>query len=1071
MPDKRWIFQMKRSRLLATALTSFILCAVFAISCQPVEKAADNLQDGGYKFDFTIAAGGFGDTKADATIGWTAGEKVFVFFKPVGGGLLGDSYAEFTYSEGGWSPNSYIAPGALGAAGTMAAVYVPYLGDKTPVYTDTGWTIDGGDVYYSCASGASYTVLDGTVRGNLSMKIPDGYVQFAIDPAAAEEGDILECNYVDAYTCVSLSTELVFSETPVPDKKMTGHADNGKLYFWGKMNDATATECEWVLTNRSGDVKMKTSADKIAKNHAYNLASMPVHAMVQLWENGPYWATTNIGAEKPEDYGDYYAWGETETYYESGYAMEDPQMHWKVGKEIGHDWTTYKWSNETKKELTKYNHDIACGTVDGKTSMELNDDVAHVLWGDKWRMPTNSEFDEMIENCTWTWTTQGGINGYIVTGNQTGYTDKSIFLPAAGYRHGVNLDRVGVYGYFWSSSINMKTKPYLAYDLLFNVDEVRTGDVGGNRCNGRSVRPVYGDFIPVTSVTLDKTTASIVADETVTLTATVNPSNASEKTVVWTSSDETVATVENGVVTAVGVGTATITAIAGGKSATCTVTIKPEMVDLGLSVKWATVNVGASKPEGYGDYYAWGETEPHYEPGYAQSESPVWRTGFSAGYNWVDYQWCSGTNTSMTKYCTQASYGTVDNKTVLEMSDDVANVKWGGSWRMPTLAEWQELKDNCTWTWTIVNEVKGYKVTSNKSGYTDKSIFLPAAGRRVSHSLNDFGSDGDYWFSSLDKDHSYDARYLYFDSDLVRTDYGYRCHGRSVRPVYGDFIPVTSVTLDKTTASIVAGETVTLTATVNPSNASEKTVVWTSSDETVATVENGVVTAVGVGTATITAIAGGKSATCSVTVEEEIAGAVNLGLSVKWATCNVGASSPEEYGYLYQWAGTKDVTNTAISESAPYHTGSYLSKGWKKYIPADMGSYWWTTGSPDNKTVLEMADDVANVRLGGNWRMPTDTEWQELLDNCTWTWTTQSGVNGYMVTSNVSGYTSKSIFLPAAGWRNYTLQNVGEVGEYWSSSLSTNVPQNAKRMYFYKSDVRVDSNYRYCGQSVRPVTE
>ena len=104
-------------------------------------------------------------------------------------------------------------------------------------------------------------------------------------------------------------------------------------------------------------------------------------------------------------------------------------------------------------------------------------------------------------------------------------------------------------------------------------------------------------------------------------------------------------------------------------------------VDLGLSVKWATCNVGATTPEGYGNYYAWGETKP------------------KSTYDWSTYKYCNGDRYSMTKYCTNSEYGIVDNKTTLELSDDAAHVNWGGSWRMPTKAEQDEL-NNCTWTWT-----------------------------------------------------------------------------------------------------------------------------------------------------------------------------------------------------------------------------------------------------------------------------------------------------------------------------------------------------------------------------------
>ncbi|MCQ2265367.1 MAG: hypothetical protein MJZ46_04915, partial [Bacteroidales bacterium] len=145
------------------------------------------------------------------------------------------------------------------------------------------------------------------------------------------------------------------------------------------------------------------------------------------------------------------------------------------------------------------------------------------------------------------------------------------------------------------------------------------------------------------------------------------------------------------------------------------------------------------------------------------------------------------------------------------------------------------------------------------------------------------------------------------------------------------------------------------------------------------------------------------------------AGSVDLGLSVFWAACNLGASVPEEYGGYYQWAGTKDVTDESIYldySNCPYHTGSIKEQGWTKYVSLNCSSYWSGSGSPDNKTILDLYDDVAHGKLGSNWRMPTDEEWTELLNNCTSECTTLNGVCGRMFTSRKNG---NSIFLPAAG--------------------------------------------------------
>ena len=184
-----------------------------------------------------------------------------------------------------------------------------------------------------------------------------------------------------------------------------------------------------------------------------------------------------------------------------------------------------------------------------------------------------------------------------------------------------------------------------------------------------------------------------------------------------------------------------------------------EAVDLGLpsGIKWASHNVGATKPEEFGGYYAWGETEEKEE------------------YSWSTYKWCNGSYDTITKYYT----GTVNNKTTLDLEDDVANVKWGGSWRMPTKAEQDELRNNCTWTWTALNGVNGYTVT----GPNGNSIFLPAAGFRHGMSGSDSDCIGYYWSNSLHEGSSLYAYFLNFTSFYFDWYDFARYYGLSVRPV------------------------------------------------------------------------------------------------------------------------------------------------------------------------------------------------------------------------------------------------------------------------------------------------
>ena len=191
-----------------------------------------------------------------------------------------------------------------------------------------------------------------------------------------------------------------------------------------------------------------------------------------------------------------------------------------------------------------------------------------------------------------------------------------------------------------------------------------------------------------------------------------------------------------------------------------------EWVDLGLpsGTKWATCNVGATLPEEYGDYFSWGETEP------------------KSDYNSSTYKWSTRIPPTMTKYCTSSYYGTVDNKTTLELTDDAAYVNWGSSWRMPTKEEIDELQNTSytTWTFTTKNGVKGYNVVSKTNG---NSIFLPAAGYRDDSGLNVAGSYGQYWCSSLYTSNPNIAYELYFYSDIVIDNGNFRGYGLTVRPV------------------------------------------------------------------------------------------------------------------------------------------------------------------------------------------------------------------------------------------------------------------------------------------------
>ena len=491
----------------------------------------------------------------------------------------------------------------------------------------------------------------------------------------------------------------------------------------------------------------------------------PVPEAVDLGlPSGIKWASFNLGASAPEEYGDYFAWGETAPYYTAGHSQDSPCSSWEANK-TGYNWASYQWCNGSANALTKYRgYD--------KTQLDPEDDAAHDNWGGNWRMPTNTEWTELKTKCTWTATTQGGVNGYLVTSKTN---SNSIFLPAAGRRFDSFLIDAGA-GYYWSSSLYVSS-PSLAKTLSF-TSSCSMGEQ--ERYFGQSVRPVLDDVIHVTDVTLDSDSLFLVEGETASLTATVIPSNATQPAVMWSSSNTAIATVDyRGIVTAAASGTATITATTydGGHIATCSVTVCSLIpsgtingygyVDLGLTsgLKWASFNLGANATEEYGDYFAWGATATR------------------SWYYWDTCPFCDGGESEevqIFKYNTLSRFGPIDNTTVLDPEDDAAAVNWGGTWRMPTDAEWKELITECTWTWTTCNDVYGRLVTSNTNG---NSIFLPAAGRRIKDKLNYAGSYGNYWSSSLDPASPRNAKYVNFGSSGFDRSGSVRCHGLSVRPV------------------------------------------------------------------------------------------------------------------------------------------------------------------------------------------------------------------------------------------------------------------------------------------------
>lgn len=359
--------------------------------------------------------------------------------------------------------------------------------------------------------------------------------------------------------------------------------------------------------------------------------------------SGTRWATCNIGATASVRPGKLYAWGETST--KSSYTEANSK---NKGKDLG--------------------------DISGKRAY----DVATASWGQGWRMPTEEEFSELLNYCSYEYVQQGGRWGQKFTSNKN---KNSIFIPVTGYKDGSSIHDASGNGMYWTSSSGPSSD--CAYFYQFGAAEGYMG--WGNCYSGFAVRAVCDKVSSVNSP------------------------------------------------------------VSG-------MTNDHEWVDLGLpsGLKWATCNLGAKIPEQNGKHYAWGETTP-----------------------------ITDRNSRKNKM-----YGTKSDDISGNLHYDAANAVWGGTWRIPTQEEFQELIDNCTWKWVVIDGRKGYKVISKKN---NNFIFLPSAG--VFHSSTselpgDIDKYAGYWASTPgDESYSHKAFGLTFGQDYLRLSGSSRYFGYTIRPV------------------------------------------------------------------------------------------------------------------------------------------------------------------------------------------------------------------------------------------------------------------------------------------------
>ena len=550
----------------------------------------------------------------------------------------------------------------------------------------------------------------------------------------------------------------------------------------------------------------------------------------KAWKGGNGSAVKVPGTNDDVIVGDYFTWGTFVGFYGSGDGSDKGLLPYdsftNKGCGDGSDGFTFKdgkqfnqtnapyWSGSA---YTKYNAE------DGKTTLDASDDVASIILGGTWRMPTSAEIIAMKAATYWKWdeTDKGyyvfipleGDEGKInnETSNTYDKADALLFFPAAGTGDGTSLYLAGSTGRYWSSTLYSGGTGY-AYYLYFYGSGVDSQDYS-SRYRGYSVRPVQdpaATYKAVSGVTFDVEKKEVVEGGNVQLSATVSPADATNKGVYWTSNDTTVAKVDAlGKVTAVKAGTATITAttVDGTKTATCTVTVtapvEPEYVEIG-GVKWATMNLGAENVTDYGDYFAWGATELAYSSLSSNTFTFVAsRPASYGGSGWTQSSGFAEVNTPYYNGSAYTKYTSSDSKTVLESGDDAATALLGSGWRMPTKEEFKALYDACGGSYDKTTNPSGASASVGKGVYWCTSydgvagclfcdgtnrLFFPAAGcGGISQgtSLSYAGSRGYYWSSTCNSSGSAsNAYYLIFNTNSVAPQGNTsRYRGFSVRPV------------------------------------------------------------------------------------------------------------------------------------------------------------------------------------------------------------------------------------------------------------------------------------------------
>ena len=557
--------------------------------------------------------------------------------------------------------------------------------------------------------------------------------------------------------------------------------------------------------------------------------------------SGTLWAECNVGATTPEGYGDFYAWGETET-------------------KTSYSWSNYQYASGSQSTCQDLGTHIA-GT---------KYDTAKALWGSGWVMPTLDQANELLKKCSISLATVNNVKGLRFKGPN----GNTIFFPMTGYKYNSSYYSEGSQTYIWT-------------DTKDNVTKVEYKSMSIYISRTSTSATLKTTAAPRRSGVIVRAVRSKDAEET----DPVNPPST-----------------------------------------------KAQLVDLGLSVKWCSQNVGADSESAYGEYYSWGET--------ATKDT----------YTWANYQYANGSKTTVRDIGSNIAGTEYDVAAKTEVYDPETDKQAEAC--MPTTAQFEELRTKCTWKEETVDGHKGFRVT----GPSGKSIFMPFSGSNYDGSMHNVGVSAYYWTSEVNASDNQRANTLYIKTATT---------------------PKMSVAQRRTGLAIRAVEH------VKP----------TDEDP-------------------------GETAQASL---------VDLGLSVKWCSQNVGADSESAYGEYYSWGetATKDT----------YTWGNYQYANGSNTTVRDIGSNIAGT-EYDVAAKTEVYDPETDKQA--EVCMPTTAQFEELRTKCTWKEETVDGHNGFRVT----GPSGKSIFLPFSG-SNFegSMHNVGIYTYYWSSEVNASDNQRANTLF------------------------